>query len=92
MEAEQLGRSEITRITEPWARMRTGVTAKSVYVAPRQRGIKSGRGDDPRRRPKFADLMMERALAPALERKAGAVEHGIEVMLDHVVEKFETGV
>lgn len=90
-DAERLALSDITRITQPWARMRTGVTTKLVYVAPRQRGIK-GRGDDPRRRPKFADLMMNRALAPALERNKGKVEHEIEVLLDHVGEAFETGV
>ncbi len=90
LEAERLALSEITRITEPWARMRTGVTSKLVYVAPRQRGIK-GRGDDPRRRPKFADLMMNRALAPALERKKGEVEHDIEKLIDHVADEFETG-
>ncbi len=90
LEAERLALSDITRITQPWARMRTGVTTKLVYVAPRQRGIK-GRGDDPRRRPKFADLMMNRALAPALERKKGEVEHDIERLIDHVADEFDRG-
>jgi len=89
-EAERLALSEITRVTEPWARMRTGVTSKLVYVAPRQRGIK-GRGDDPRRRPKFADLLMNRAMAPALERNKARIEHEVERLLDHVADEFETG-
>ncbi len=87
-EAEQLALSDITRISEPWSRMRTGVTTKLVYVAPRQRGLK---GPNSRKRPKFADLLMNRALAPALERKQGEVEHDIERLIDHVADEFETG-
>ncbi len=88
LEAERLALSDITRITEPWARMRTGVTTKAVYVAPRQRGIKSGRGDDPKRRPKFADLLITRSLVPALERKQGEVERGIFKLVDHALDVF----
>jgi hypothetical protein len=62
-----------------WAQMRTGVTTKVVYVAPKQKGT-HGRGR--RRRPNLAGLLMDRAMAPALEENIGGVERALETMLD----------
>ncbi len=80
-EAEDLARSSIRNIGEPWSRMRTGVTTKVVYVAPAKRGVK-GRGNDPRRRPNLANLLMDRAMQPALNRHLpdviAALEHDAE--------------
>jgi hypothetical protein len=58
--------SGMARSRIPWWRMRTGVTAHSVYIAPEQRGVKSGRINDRKRRPNLTTVMrphMERALA-----------------------------
>lgn len=74
-DAESLAVSSIPRIGVPWSRMRTGVTRKAVYVAPRQRGA---RGANPRRRPRFADLLDARAMTPALERNKANIEGRVE--------------
>lgn len=72
-DAERLSMSEISGMkrakkkTPPWSIQRKGQTVHEVYVAPRERGVKS-RTDSRRRRPNFAALMMGRAYEPALER------------------------
>jgi len=65
-DAEQLAAETIPRIGPRWSRMRVGVTTRLVYVAARERGVR--KVDDPRARPKLADLLMGRAMEPALER------------------------
>ena len=95
--AEELAMSTISHMPRSprWSKMRIGVTRDLVYVAPRQRGIK-GRYD-PRRRgegyahPPFSDLVMLRAMEPALERHAAEVEHGFEEILEHVTDGFNRG-
>jgi hypothetical protein len=89
-DAEQLARANISHIGEKWPRMRVGVTQKLVYVAPRQRGIRT-RGADPRKRPNLATLLMEKAMEPALERNAPTIERRVEAALDEVADKFNRG-
>ncbi len=67
--------------------MRTGITQKLVYVAPRRRGLKQGRG----KRPNLAPLMMGRAMEPALEKNRPEVEREIERLLDTVADDFNRG-
>lgn len=86
--AEQLALSQIPRMTVPWSRMRVGVTQREVYVAPRQRGLKT-RGPDPRRRPNLFDLLMGRSLEPALAQNIGGVERELEHVLDVVGHEWE---
>lgn len=81
--AEQLAIQKIRRIGLDWSQMRTGVTQTLVYVAPVQRGVKT-RGPNPRKRPNLADLLIGRALDPALEANRGKIEEGIERMLDRI--------
>ena len=92
-EAEGLAVSRIRRMPNSprWSRMRTGVTRTLVYVAPRQRGVKSRHADDPRRRPNLGDLLMDRAMEPALEHNATEVERTIEQTLDRLAGKFNNG-
>ena len=78
--AESLALEKITRIGVPWSRMRVGVTRRVTYIAPKQRGIKT-RGPHPHKRPNLADLIEERAMAPALEQHKGALEAGAEGVL-----------
>lgn len=85
--AEQLGQARISRIGKNWWKMRVGVTRTLVYVAPKQKGIR-GRKDDPRHREKFAGLLMDEAMEPALERNEAKVEQLIGRFLDHVVDDF----
>jgi hypothetical protein len=68
--------------------MRVGVTRNLVYVAPRQKGT---RGRGPRRRPNLADLLMSRAMEPALERHTGEIEQRFDELLGHVTDNFNRG-
>jgi hypothetical protein len=63
-DAESLAATSISRV---------GVTQRLVYVAPRQKGVRA-RGPHPKRRPKFATLLEQRAMTPALERNEGRIE------------------
>lgn len=74
---------------DPWARMRTGVTRRLVYVAPKQRGVK-GR-DRRRRRPNLATLLAERALEPALHRHEADIERALDQALDRLCDEFNRG-
>jgi hypothetical protein len=65
--------------------MRTGVTQKSVYVAPKKRGTRDTR----LRRPNFAGLLMDRAMQPALDRNASGIEAAFERFLDEVGRDWE---
>lgn len=83
-DAEALASDRIPRIGSAWARMRTGVTRRSVYVAPKKRGAKA----TARRRPNLAPLLMERAMQPALDRNAGDAERRVETALDRIADHF----
>lgn len=87
-DAERLAVDTIPRIGLPWSRMRIGVAQTSVYVAPKQRGVKT-RGRDPRRRPNLFDLLLGRALEPALEQNQQQIVAGIEHMLGTVGRAWE---
>lgn len=86
-DAEQLAEETIPRIGPRWSRMRIGVTTKLVYVAPMERGVRHF--DDPRARPKFADLLMGRAMEPALERNRDRAAQAVEAALDHLERGWE---
>lgn len=96
--AEGLAQTRVRNMTSDWAQMRVGVTSTLVYVAPVKRGIK-GRGDDPRRRsaptktggPAFADLLMNRAMEPALARHENQIVGEVEEILDRATEEFNRG-
>ena len=87
-DAEALARSNISRIGEPWSQMRVGVTQTLVYVAPKQRGRRS-RGNPRLRRPNLFDLLMGRAMEPALERNAGRAEAAVAEALNRVGKAWE---
>lgn len=78
--AEVLAREHISHIGDRWSAMRIGATNSVVYVAPKQRG---GRGG-PMARPNLAGLLMDRAMAPALDENAELIEHRVGDMLDAI--------
>ena len=86
--AATLAATSIRKIGPKWARMRTGVTQSEVYVAPRQRGVKT-RGYDPRRRPNLGTLLADRATNPALAQHEHQIEADFERMLDRLVTKWD---
>jgi hypothetical protein len=80
-DASNLARSEIRNMTLAWSQMRVGITKGTiVYVAPVKRGSKTG----PQKRRNLGDLLMQKALQPALERNRTKIEAGMEKMLDVV--------
>ncbi len=86
-DAEQLAKSGIPRIGLPWSQMRVGVTTTSVYVAPRQRGV---RGRDQRlRRPNLANLLLGRSMLPALQKNEPRVLAGMQDVLESVGRTWE---
>lgn len=82
-DAQTLAASSIPRIGPKWSKMRVGVTRTLVYVAPRQRGVK-GSGTNARRRPKFADLLLDRAMDPALEKNKPRIEGAVEDLFERL--------
>lgn len=87
-DAERLARTGIRNIGEPWSQMRTGVTQKAVYVAPRQRGGKS-RANRALRRPNLFDLLMGRSLEPALEKNLNLIQIRVDNALQTVGKEWE---
>lgn len=85
-DAETLAVSRIARIGVTWSRMRVGVTRTSVYVAPKPRGTR-GRGG--KNRPNLADLLMERAMSPALDAHQDEIEARTDRMLGDVARLWE---
>ena len=73
-----LGRIRNMPRSPEWAEMRVGVTAKSVYVAPSQRG--GGR----RKNKKYAPLMLRKSMEPALEKNEAKVVKALDDMLDRM--------
>ncbi len=82
-DAESLAVSGIRKVGPRWGKMRVGVTQSLVYVAPKQRGIKT-RGYDGRRRPRFADLMESRAMTPALDRNRDDIARGVDDLFTRI--------
>jgi hypothetical protein len=91
-DAQESAMSAIRRMpgSPKWARMRVGVTRTMVYVAPRQKGTR-GRGPAGRSRPNLGDLLMDRAMQPALERHEHEITARFEHLLDHVADGFNHG-
>lgn len=86
-DAERLAVGRIRRIGPQWARMRTGATGQTAYVAPVMRGTRVV----PRKRPKFARLLLTRSMEPALEINRDQVEKSIDGLLARMERRFENG-
>ena len=69
-----------------WDVARIGVTQNEVYIVPREKGARKhgGRG----RRPRFGQLLMDRAYDPALEHNRVSVERSVEQMLTLLAERI----
>lgn len=82
---EQLAASSIRRIGLPWSQMRVGVTAHTVYVAPKRRGAR----DQRRKRSNLAGLLLNRAMLPALEQNHDRVVDAVDDLLLKVGRDWE---
>lgn len=85
-DAEALAVAKIRRIGKAWPQMRVGVTQSLVYVAPKQRGSKQNRA---LRRPNLFDLLMGRAMEPALDQNIAGVDAAVGRALDRVGTSWE---
>jgi hypothetical protein len=93
-DAEALAGARITRIGPKWPKMRTGVTRNLIYVVPRQKGTHGrGRGSEARRRAdaKFAAMVWDRAMEPALNMHSPEIERSVEQALDKICDQFNYG-
>ena len=75
-------RREVRAGLDPkWARMRLGVSARLVYVVPKERGLKYGA----RKRPKFGSTLYFKALEPAFATYRGEILPEVDVMLKMII-------
>jgi hypothetical protein len=81
-EAQSLARSSIRNIGLTWSSMRIGVTRRTAYIAPQQRGRRGGAGNVRKGRPNLAPLLLDRAMQPALANNIRNVEQEIGAALD----------
>ena len=85
--AEGLALSEVRNIGPAWSKFRIGITQSSVYVAPKEKGLRQ-RGH-PRARDTFDELLAERVTLPTATKHRGQVERDFEQMLDRLVTKWD---
>jgi hypothetical protein len=69
-----------------WSTMRLGYARSIVYMVPKQKGT-HGRG--PLMRPNLKDLLLDRAMIPALDENREQVVRGVEHMLETVGKRWE---
>lgn len=88
-DAETFAYRRIRNIREGdfWSEMRTGVTQRSVYVVPQPRGTRKRS----RKRPNLADLLMDRAMQPALDRNEKKVVEKIDDLLADIERTWGRG-
>lgn len=80
-DAQSLATASIRNIGIPWSRMRVGVTRRTAYVAPNERGRSTQRNPQ-RGRQNLRGLLLERAMQPALDQNIANVEREIGDALD----------
>ena len=81
-EAQDLAVARIRNIGTRWPRMRTGVTAKTIYVVPSSRRA----GGSPR--PSLKGTLLGRSMIPALENKEIETFEAFERWMDEIVDAF----
>ncbi len=94
-DAENLAREDISGMKRakksppPWSIQRVGQTIHEVYVAPRERGVKS-KTDPSRRRPNFVGVMFGKSYDPAFEHGKPAVVAFVDKWLGTVSAEFNS--
>ncbi len=95
-DAERLAESDISGMKRakkkppPWSLQRDGQTVHEVYIAPRERGVKS-KTDPRRRRPNFVTVMFDKSYDPAFEKGRPGVVQFVDNWLGRVNNAFNTG-
>lgn len=88
--AEYRALTEISNMPESveWSRMRTGITQKVVYVAPKEKSRRA-RALLYARRPNLATLLMDRAMLPSLDHNAAQIMREFDGFLAAVGRDWE---
>lgn len=87
--AETYAATRIARNTPRWSRMRVGMSKSVLYMVPREKG-RRGRGDPKFRRSQFGQMLLDRAMIPAVQENRSLLEQGVERTLDHVDEIWKS--
>ena len=83
-DAETFARARIRNVGRTWSETRIGVLTNSVYIAPVKRGTRV----HSLKRPKFAGLLMGKAMRPALNANKERVTSEFDSLLDKMVRRF----
>ncbi len=86
--AEGKAVSRIRNLDGKWSQFRIGSRRSAVYLAPKQKG-RASRDNRALRRPNLKDLLLDRAMIPALDERREEVVHNLEHMLDTVGSRWE---
>ncbi len=85
--AEVLAATRIRNMTAQWAQFRTKQVPNLVYVVPVQKGARGG-ASDPRRRRRFDNTMMDKAMRPALYAHRAEVDRRFQALVERVCRDF----
>ena len=83
-DAEAFARARIRNVGRAWSETRIGVLTNSVYIAPVKRGTRI----HSMKRPKFAALLMGKAMRPALNANKERVTREFDALLARMVRRF----
>lgn len=84
-DAETLALSQ--HVGTAWSQMRIGANPTMVYVAPEKRGTRIRY----RKRRNFADFLIRRAMAPALDRNRAAINKGLDELVERLARRWNRG-
>lgn len=85
--ARTLAPIRIPTVTQPWSQFRTGVSGDVVWVGAVERGTRIRS----RKRPKFAELLITRAMIPALDMNRERIVRAFDDLLERMEAKFNRG-
>ncbi len=78
--AEGKAVSRIRNLDGKWSQFRVGSRRSLVYLAPKQKG-RASRANRALRRPNLKDLLLDRAMIPALDERREEIVHSVDEML-----------
>ncbi len=81
----------LSRVSANPAKTRYGISVRKVGTITVEQRRKGTSGRKSAKRPKFTDLVMERSLAPALERNQGEIVEGFNRVLDSLEQRWRVG-
>jgi hypothetical protein len=81
----------LSNVSSDARKTRYGISVRKVGTITVEQRRKGTSGRKSAKRPKFTDLVMERSLAPALERNEGEIVAGFNRVLDHLERKWAVG-